>query len=45
MESKNKNKTKNPKLTDTKNRLVIARGRGWGVGKWVKGIKGRNFQL
>ena len=42
---KTKAKQKNPKLTDRKNRLVTARGRGWGVGKWAKGIKGGNFQL
>ena len=40
MESKTKNKPKN-KLLDTENRLVVARdsGRGWGVSKWVKGVK------
>ena len=35
------NKTKFPKgkLIDTENRLVVARGGGWGWEKWVKGIK------
>ena len=34
------NKTKFPKgkLIDTENRLVVARGGGWGWEKWVKGI-------
>ena len=39
------NKTKNPRLIDTENRLVVARGGGRGWAKWVKGIKGTNFQL
>ena len=27
------------KLMDTENRLVVARGRGWGLAKWVKVVK------
>ena len=36
--------TKN-KLIDTENRLVVARGRGNGWGKWWRGSKCTNFQL
>ena len=33
------------KLIGTENRLVVARGKGWGWAKWVKGVKGTDFQL
>ena len=40
-----KEKTNEPKLMDTENRLVVARGGGWVV-KWVKeGSKSSKFQL
>ena len=26
-------------LTEIKNRLVVARGRGWGEGKWMKVVR------
>ena len=36
-ESTEKQKTKQNKFIDTKNRLVVVRGTGWGVGKMGEG--------
>ena len=33
------------KLTDTENRLVVARGGGWGTGEMGESTKATNFQL
>ena len=38
-ESKKENKNLKTKLKDTENRFVVARRRGWGWAKWVKGVK------
>ena len=35
----NLKKKKQNKLIDTEKRLVVARGRGWRVGEWVKEVK------
>lgn len=33
------------KNKERESRLVIAIDRGWGWGKWVMPVKGKNFQL
>ena len=35
----NPKKTQKPELIDTENRLVVVRGRWWGVEKWMKVMK------
>ena len=44
--TKRNKKTNKSKFTDTKNRLVVARGRVWSVGEnGLRGPKGTKFQL
>ena len=36
---KQTNQTEAPELTDTENRLVVARGSGGGLAKWMNGVE------